>query len=621
MHLQDILLDAFVYLAAAVLALPLAKRLGFGSVLGYLIAGIVIGPFALALVGGADAEIMHVAEFGVVMMLFLIGLELRPSLLWRLRKPILGMGGLQVAATTAVITGGAMALGLEPRPAVATGLILALSSTAIVLQSLAERRLLSTEGGRSAFSVLLFQDIAVLPIIAILPFLATQVAGHGAPAETGAPREIVEGLAVWQHAVVVLATVAGIIAAGRIVMRPVFRAIAATELREAFTATALLIVVGVALLMIAIGLSPALGAFLAGVVLADSEYRHELEMDIEPFKGLLLGLFFVSVGASIDFALIMGMPLTIAGLVVALMVAKFAVLAGLARVFGLGLTNGALFAFSLAQGGEFAFVLSTFAVQSNVLPNTTANLLMAVVVLTMVLTPLVLMAYERIVRPRIAPAAAREPDTIDEDGNPAIIAGYGRFGMTVGRLLSANGYNATVLDYDPAQIDLLRRFGQKVFYGDAARPEILSAAGAGHASLLIVAVGNPAKADEIAETARKHFPHLKILLRVYDRRHAYMLINRGFEHVYRETFGTSLDMAVDALTTLGMPDHQARRSAQIFREHDIASLHDLAPLHGDENALIAESRRRRAAIERVLQEDRAKSAEGAPAPEDRDKAS
>lgn len=607
MHFQDILFGVFVYLAAAVLALPLAKRLGFGSVLGYLVAGIVIGPFVLGLVGAADDDIMHVAEFGVVMMLFLIGLELRPAILWRLRKPILGLGGLQVVTTAAVIAGGAMALGLAARPALAVGLILALSSTAIVLQSLAEQRLISTEGGRSAFSVLLFQDVAFIPILALLPFLAT--GGAEIAATPGAEDyDLTSGLPVWLRAVVVLATVAGIIIAGRLVMRPVFRAIAATQLREAFTATALLIVVGVALLMIAIGLSPALGAFIAGVVLADSEYRHELEMDLEPFKGLLLGLFFVSVGASIDFALIMAMPLLIAGAVVALMVAKFAVLAGLARLFGLGLANGLLFAVALAQGGEFAFVLAAFAAQNGVLPGTLTNPLMAVVAITMALTPLALLTYERLVRPRIVPAAAREPDVIDDDGHPVIIAGYGRFGMTIGRLLAASGFNATVLDYDPAQIDLLRRLGQTVFYGDAARPEILRAAGAERAKLLVIAVGNTAKADEIADTARKHFPHLEILVRAYDRRHAYRLINRGYSRVYRETFGTSLEMAVDALTALGLPARQAQRSAQIFREHDTAAMHELAPLYEDENALLAESRRRRAAIERVLREDRAQNA-------------
>jgi monovalent cation:proton antiporter-2 (CPA2) family protein len=406
--------QAFVYLTAAVVAVPLAKRFGLGSVLGYLLAGVVIGPFGLGLVGEEGQDVMHFAEFGVVMMLFVIGLELAPALLWRLRKPILGLGGLQVGITTVLVMGIGLALGLEWQAALAVGMTLALSSTAIVLQTLAEKGLLKSAGGQSAFSVLLFQDIAVIPMLAILPLLAT---GHAESAEAHATASTwIEGLPGWIQTLAVLGAVTGIVVGGRYLLRPVFRILGRVRMREIFTAAALLLVIGIALLMTRVGLSPALGTFLAGVVLANSEYRHELESDIEPFKGLLLGLFFIAVGASIDFALIRAQPWIIVGITVGMVTLKFGVLAVLARVFRLGMDQGLLFAFALPQMGEFAFVLFSFANQEGVLTSSITSPLVAAVALSMALTPLLLMFNERVLRPHIGTKreAEREPDEMEE---------------------------------------------------------------------------------------------------------------------------------------------------------------------------------------------------------------
>ncbi|MDH3258851.1 MAG: monovalent cation:proton antiporter-2 (CPA2) family protein, partial [Deltaproteobacteria bacterium] len=401
MHGEGFFYQAFVYLSAAVISVPLAKRLGLGSVLGYLIAGFIIGPFGLALIGKEGQDVMHFAEFGVVMMLFLIGLELQPSLLWRLRGPILGTGGLQVCVTTAVIASLGMVLGLPFQSALAVGMTLALSSTAIVLQTLNEKGLIRTDAGQSAFSVLLFQDIAVIPMLALMPLLAVKGAGVVTDVQVShGSTTWVEGLPGWGQALVVASVIAAIIIAGLFLVRPVFRTVARTGLRELFTAAALLLVIGIALLMSKIGLSPALGTFLAGVVLANSEYRHELEGDIEPFKGLLLGLFFISVGASIDFSLISSSPALIGMLVGGLILIKFIILLILGRVFKMGIDQNMLFAFALAQGGEFAFVLFSFAVQNNVISDSLANPLIAAVALSMALTPLLLLINEKIVQPR-----------------------------------------------------------------------------------------------------------------------------------------------------------------------------------------------------------------------------
>ncbi len=608
MHNEDLFFQAFVYLAAAVLAVPIATRLGLGSVLGYLVAGVVIGPFVLGFVGQEGEDVMHFAEFGVVMMLFLIGLELQPALLWRLRVPILGLGGLQVVVTTLVIAIISLILGLSWQMALTVGMVLSLSSTAIVLQTLKEKGLIKTEVGQSSFSVLLFQDIAVIPMLALLPLLAVKGDSSVTLAVNGvsfvAAEQQGSALPGWQQALLVMVTVGGIIVGGRFLMRPVFRFIAATRLQETFTATALLLVIGIALAMQQVGLSPALGTFVAGVVLADNEYRHELETDIEPFKGLLLGLFFISVGASIDFNLLLQQPLLILGLVAGLAIVKFAVLFGLGRFFRLQLSQSILFACALAQGGEFAFVLFSFATQNNVLTKAVAGPLVAVVALSMVLTPLIMIVNDLLVQPRFVTAApARAADAIDDNENPVIIAGFGRFGQIVGRLLIANGFKATVLDHDPGNIDMLRRFGFKVFYGDVSRIDLLHASGAEQAKLFVVAIDDREKALHTVELVRKHFPHLKILARAIDRSHAYELLRRGAEVVERETFDSALEMGVEALKLLGVRSYKAHRAARTFKEHDEQALQEMANLGGDETVLVARSRQLARNLEQLLRSD------------------
>jgi monovalent cation:proton antiporter-2 (CPA2) family protein len=564
---------AFIYLLAAVISVPLAKRLGLGSVLGYLLAGVVIGPFGFGFVGTEGEDLMHVAEFGVVMMLFLIGLELRPAMLWQIRLPILGLGGAQVLGTSAVVAVIARGLGLSWQVSITVGFIIAMSSTAIVLQLLNEKGIMRTAGGRASFAVLLFQDIAVIPILALLPLLATFPPTGAAHAT----QSIVDHLPAWQAAVIVLAAVALVILAGRFLLRPIFRYIAATDLREMFTATALLLVVGIALLMQKVGLSPALGAFLAGVVLADSEYRHQLETDIEPFKGLLLGLFFIAVGAGIDFNLIGRQPSTVAAMVVAIIVLKFAVLLALSRHSRLEPTQRYLFAFALAQGGEFAFVLCAFATQNGVLPPDIANLLVASVALTMAAAPLLFTINDRFVQPQFASVLPeREPDDIDERDNPVIVAGVGRFGHIVARLLRLNGYGTTVLDHDAEQVETLGRFGIKSYYGDATRLDLLRTAGAERAKLLVIAIDQEEQALRIVDLVHENFPKLRILARATSRQHAYELLRRGVHDVYRETFGSAVDLSVDALQALGMPQQRAVRAAQIFRKHDEASVREMA---------------------------------------------
>ncbi len=596
MHEQDIFFQAFIYLLAAVLTVPLAQRLGLGSVLGYLMAGVVIGPFGLKLVGQEGADVMHFAEFGVVMMLFLVGLELQPSLLWRLRVPILGLGGLQVVGTALVSGAIGLLFGLPWQTALVVGLIFAMSSTAIVLQTLNEKGLLKTEAGQSAFSVLLFQDISVIPILAILPLLALQKSAAISPEASA--------LQPWQQTLLVIGLVGGIVLAGRFLMRPVFRLIASTGLREVFTATALLLVIGVALAVKAAGLSPALGTFVAGVVLADSEYRHELESDIEPFKGLLLGLFFIAVGAGINFTILFQSPLLIIGLVLALALVKFLVLLGLGRFFKLAWDQSLLFAFALAQGGEFAFVLFSFTTQNKILTPQIAEPLVVVVALSMVFTPLLMIIYERLVQPRFqSQGEERETDDIDENENPVIIAGFGRFGQIVGRLLIANRWRVTVLDISSSQIDTLRRFGYKVFYGDASRLDLLHAAGAAQAKLFVVAVDDQEKTLEIVDLVQKHFPHLKILARAIDRRHAYELIRRNVEVIERETFSSALEMGVEALKLLGVRSFRARRVAQLFKLNDEHLLHEMAHAEADDQAIAARSRQNREELERLLQTD------------------
>ncbi len=600
--------QAFVYLTAAVVSVPLAKRAGLGSVLGYLVAGALIGPHVLGLVGEEGQHVMHFAEFGVVMMLFLVGLELQPALLWRLRAPILGMGGMQVGLTAAAFALIGMVLGATWNVALAAGIILSLSSTAIVLQSLAEKALLKTLGGQGAFSVLLFQDLAVIPMFAILPLLAISSGVGTSPAAVHAPAHTtaIATLPGWQQGLITVVLIAGIIVDGKLLTRPVFRAIAATRLREVFTAAALLLVIGIALAMEQVGLSPALGTFLAGVVLADSEFRHELESDIEPFKGLLLGLFFISVGASIDFDLLATHTPTIALLIGILVVVKFIVLVVIARLFRMPSSQGFLLSFALAQGGEFAFVLLSFATQHQVFPTDTANLLIAVVALSMAVTPLLMIVNDKLVQPAFARGKKREREADDmEEDNPVIIAGFGRFGNVVGRLLRANGVATTILDLDPEQIETLRRFGVKVFYGDAGRPDLMHAAGADTARLLILAIDEPEHATEIALQMRRRYPNLKILARADSMQHSFELMEVGVDGVFRETFDSALSMGVDALKVLGFRSYQAQRAARIFKKHEQRAMTERAALRGgeDEKAYAEQVREHISELEELIRED------------------
>lgn len=602
MHEGGFFYQAFIYLSAAVIAVPIAKKLGLGSVLGYLLAGIAIGPFVLGLIGEEGQDVMHFAEFGVVMMLFLIGLELQPSLLWKMRASILGLGGVQVTVTAAIImTVTLLATSLPWQTALALGLTLALSSTAIVLQTLNEKGLLKTEGGQNSFSVLLFQDIAVIPILAFLPLLAVTDISSSGHTES---HTWIDGLPILLQTLVVLAVVGSLILAGKYLISQVFRLIAKTRLRELFTAAALLLVIAIAILMTQVGLSPALGTFLAGVVLAQSEYRHELETDIEPFKGLLLGLFFIAVGASIDFELIGSNPGLIASLVTLLVVIKFVVLVVIGRVFKMGLDNNLLFSFGLAQGGEFAFVLFSFALQNGVITVEAANPLIAAVAISMALTPLLMVLNEKLVQPRIGTKekSEKEPDEIHEE-NPVIIAGFGRFGSTIGRFLQANGVKSTYLDIDPDNVDLLRKMGLKVFYGDASRNDLLNAAGAKQAKLLIIAVDNPEKRIEIIETVQKHYPHLKIISRTNTWEDSYQLLEMNINNVYREFLDSSLRMGADALSLLGLRRYQVLRAVKKFRKYDEHYLRELLEFRFKKSELISAAKKRIEDLELLMLDD------------------
>lgn len=599
---MNLLIEAFIFLAAGVIAVPIASRLGLGSVLGYLIAGALIGPFALQLINDPET-IMHFAEFGVVMMLFLIGLELQPEILWRMRKTILGLGGLQVALTTAAIAGIVVALGLPWQTALAIGLILSLSSTAIALQILGEKKLMKTEAGKASFAVLLFQDIAVIPIIAILPLLAISVSQAGGAAQES--HNLIAHLAAWQQTLIVLGVIAAIIFCGRYLTRPLFRFIAESGLREIFTATALLLVVGIALLMNLVGLSPALGAFIAGVVLANNEYRHELETDIDPFKALLLGLFFISVGAGIDFSLIVSKPVLIGALVLGLIAVKFAILWFLARSFGLLGGDKYWLTFALAQGGEFGFVLLSLSSQTQVIAKDTVGILTAVIALTMVLTPIMIVLNEKYVQPLFDQDDKDEAatDMTEEQENQVIIAGFGRFGQIVGRLLIGNQCSITVLDHSARHISRVREYGFKLFYGDASRADLLKTAGAKQAKLLVIAIDDRQKTLEIVQLAQRHFPNLKILARAFDVVHYHELQDLGVDYIEREMFMGSLNMGIRALQELGMPADVAKRKAEVFAKYDEETTRRLSEHREDHKRFVSESRLAQNEMMRLLQED------------------
>ncbi|MBO9729000.1 MAG: cation:proton antiporter [Chitinophaga sp.] len=604
MDQHSLLFQAMVYLAAAIVFVPLAKKMGLGAVLGYLIAGIIIGPSLLGFIGTEGEDIMHFAEFGVVMMLFLIGIELEPALLWRLRASILGLGGLQVILSAAAIAGIAFLVGQPMNTSLALGMILSLSSTAIVLQTLNEKGWMGTAAGQSAFSVLLFQDIAVIPMLAIFPLLAGNAA-----AEASHTHSLRDNLPGWGQTLVVLGAVAVIIIAGRYLVRPIMRIIARTRVRELFTATALLMVVAIAVLMNLVGLSSALGAFLGGVVLANSEYRHELESDIEPFKGLLLGLFFIAVGASIDFKLIMAQPWLIMGLVIGIMVLKGIVLLILGKIFKLNLDQNLLFAFALADIGEFAFVLLSFTSQTHLMSAEMSAMMTAVVAISMALTPLIMLLYEKVIQPystRSEVTAEREADTIHEK-NPVIIAGFGRFGSMTGRFLRANGINATILDLDSDRVDALHNLGIKVYYGDASRYDLLVAAGAADAKMLIIATDHPEQTRDIVKMAQRYFPHLQLLVRAENNEDTFELMDLGVLHIYRETVDTSLRVGVDALRMLGQRAYHSERAARTFFRQDERTLKGLSALRDDKKQYINSMKERIEEMEKLISSDRIKT--------------
>ncbi|MBV9273538.1 MAG: cation:proton antiporter [Verrucomicrobia bacterium] len=585
MESSGFLFQAFIYLAAAVLSVPIAKRLGLGSVLGYLLAGVIIGPHVLNFIGGARGDVMNVAEFGVVMMLFLVGLELRPHLLWQLRGPIFGSGLLQLSVTSVAVAVMALPFGLAIGPAVAVGLILSESSTAIAVQSLAEKGRLNTKGGQTAFAVLLFQDLAVIPILALMPFLG-ESSQHLAAATTHS--------APWVQPLELVVVVSAIVVGGRFVIGPAFHFLALTRLHEIFTAAALLLVVGIALAMQLLGLSPALGTFLAGVVLADSAYRHELESDIEPFKGLLLGLFFVSVGASIDLSLIRSEPLQMLGLVIGLLVLKAIILLTIGKTSRLESSQNFTFSIALAQGGEFAFVLVAFAVRNQLFDQGLADRLIAVVALSMVAAPFLFTINEFLIQPRFSSRLPqRDADKIDERNNPVIIAGVGRYGAVIARLLNAQKIRTTALDFDPEQVDLIRKIGFKVFYGDATRLDLLLAAGAAQAKLLVIAINDVDSSLDLVRLVQRHFPKLKLLVRAIDREHAYRLIKLGVTDIFRETLESSLQMSIQALRMLGFRAYQAHRAAHKFKEYDEETVRLLAEYYGtDEKDFLGRIRKR-----------------------------
>jgi glutathione-regulated potassium-efflux system ancillary protein KefC/glutathione-regulated potassium-efflux system protein KefB len=594
-----------VYLAAGVVSVPIAKRLGLGSVLGYLIAGLLIGPFLLDLVGEAD-DVMRFAEFGVVILLFLIGLEVRPALLWQMRTTIFGLGAAQLLGTAALVTGAALIFGLDWRVGAAVGLILAMSSTAIVLQSLEEKGLRQCPVGESAFGVLLFQDLAVIPLFALLPLLAP----IGMPTTAAAHAEsMLAFLPGWAQALAQLAAVAAVVMGGRYLTRPMVRFFAAARLSEIFTASALLLVVVVAALMETVGLSPALGAFLAGVVLAESEFRRELETDIEPFRGLLLGLFFITVGAGLDLGLVLAHPFLIVGLVVGLMVLKVIAMYAAGRLFRNSHRTSLTTAVALAQGGEFAFVLLGFTLGARVMDAELARLLTAIVAVSMAATPLASAAYERLVLNRREDLAEPERLPFNEADPDVIVAGFGRFGQIATRLLIANNFKVVLLDSSIEQIEIIRRFGWPVHYGDASRIDLLRTAGADKAKLLLVAIDDKDKAVQMVEAAHEAFPNLTILARAYDRRHAYELLKTPSVGVERETFESALNMGRRALLKLGLGERRASRAAALFREQDDKFFKQLAPIAGEEEAYTMAVRDARDTTERLLRAEMQKIAE------------
>ncbi len=587
--MTDFLLLAFIFLISGVIAVPIASRLKLGSVLGLLLAGIAISPL-LSLLHVDVTSIQHFAEFGVVMMLFLVGLELEPRMLWEMRSKLLGLGGLQVGLTAAAVTAIALVLGQPWTIAVAIGLVLALSSTAIVLQTLNEKGLMRSDGGQSSFSVLLFQDIAVIPMLALLPLLAMPELMDAAPdllsgageltaeEDHGGGLSLVEGLPGWQATLVTLAAIAFVVVGGSRLTGPLFRFIAMAHLRELFVATALMMVIGIALLMTLVGLSPALGTFMAGVVLANSEYRHELESDIDPFRGLLLGLFFMTVGASIDFNLLAANWINILALTAGLIALKVLVLFVLALKFKISGADRWLFALGLAQAGEFGFVLLSFSVGISVIPASVADQLLLIVALSMLLTPLLFLLFDRVIAPRYVKSEDREADEIEKKCK-VIIAGHGRVGGVVNRLLRQSGHETTVIDFNSHHLEVLRAFNVRAYYGDATRPDLLHAAGIADANIFIIAINNREQITELAKYVLKHYPKVKVIARATERHHVYDLWFAGVREIIRDTFDSSVRMGRVALENLGHPTEEASEFAQRFVANDKRTMREVADLY------------------------------------------
>lgn len=597
------LFQAVIYLSAAIICVPIAKRFAMGSVLGYLIAGMLIGPFVLGFIGHEGKDIMHFAEFGVVMMLFLIGLELEPSHLWKIRKQIIGVGLSQVLITTAVVMAIGIAASLIWQSALAVGFAFAMSSTAIVLQSLKEKGLMKAPSGEFSFAVLLFQDIAVIPILAILPLLVFLPITTSVDTHAGG----IEELPKWLQTGAVLAAVGAIVLIGRYAIVPLLRLIAKTHMRELFTASALLIVVAIALLMQQVGLSPALGTFLAGVILANSEFKHELESDLEPFKGLLLGLFFISVGASIDFHLMYEHSGTIALITIAVIFTKAIILFLIGKKSKLSLDQNLIFAIGLSQVGEFSFVLFSFIGTHNILTQQQTDMMMAVTALSMTISPLLLIVLDKWVLPKLRAAnseqTTKRADHIEERNN-VLLVGFGHFGTTLARFLRANGVVATVLDNNSDQVDLLRKMGFNVFYGDATRVDILEAAGAAEASILIIAIDSPETNLEIVKIVKQHFPNLEIMVRSKNRMDTYDLLDEGVNNIYREHLDTSIRLGVDVMKKLGYRTYSAFRAGQNFIKYDEAALRTLSKNRKDMKVYISDVREQIALQEELLQSDR-----------------
>ncbi|HRM80808.1 MAG TPA: glutathione-regulated potassium-efflux system protein KefC, partial [Acidovorax temperans] len=595
-HAPTWLTYGLMYLSAAVLAVPLAKALGLGSIIGYLAAGIAIGPWGLGLVSNVQ-DILHFAEFGVVLMLFLVGLELQPSRLWAMRRPIFGTGSAQVLGCAAVLFAAGWLAGLPWRISLVAALGLALSSTAIALQVLAERNLMRTSSGRAGFSILLFQDVAAIPILALLPLLG---AAAGAGDEHSAGEVLLEALKI-------VGVIGAIVLGGRLLLRPLLRWIAKSRTPEIFTAASLLLVVGIAYLMVMVGLSMALGAFLAGVLLADSEYRSELEADIEPFKGLLLGLFFIAVGMSIDFGVLMRSPWLMAGILLGFLALKAVVIYTLAKVAGVPYQERPVFTLLLAQGGEFAFVVFQAAAGAQVFSAETASLLIGAVALSMLISPLLLVLVDRALLRRYAqlkPAAPPEQEISEPQEAPVIIAGFGRYGQIVARVMLAQGIPTTVLDHSVEILEIARAFGYRVFYGDATRLDLLRIAGAEHARVLVVAVDDPEQSLKIVTLARKHFPQLQLVARARDLTHWNALRDLGVTLVQRELFESSLESARTVLELMGQSPTRAQEMTRRFREHNIALADRMYPHHKDRAKMVAVAREGRAQLAEQMAKER-----------------